>query len=155
MISPWKISSKVTAMRSLMCFDEDNIADRDEFDFVMEDLEALYNRMMKNHPGILITGRLGRWDGPHDIFPVKAFSFDDFMKMFNSDIRAFEIYFVDEEQDVSELQRYSAQWSTSAPNNSVLVKAWHHDGCNIFVLRPLIDKDKDETGEYTMEELEW
>ena len=142
-------------MRSLMCFDEDNIADRDEFDFVLEDLEALYNRMMNNHPGILITGRLGRWDGPHDIFPMKAFSFDDFMKMFDKDIRAFEIYFVDEEQDVSELQRYSAQWKTSAPNNSVLVKAWHHDGCNIFVLRPLIDKDKDKTGEYTMEELEW
>lgn len=142
-------------MRSLMCFDEDNIADRDEFDFVNEDLEALYNRMMENHPGILITGRLGRWDGPHDIFPMKAFSFNDFMEMFDKDIRAFEIYFVDEEQDVSELQRYSAQWKTSAPKNSVLVKAWHHDGCNIFVLRPLVKKEGDTVGEYTMEELEW
>ena len=44
-------------MRSLMCFDEDNIADRDEFDFVLEDLEALYNRMVKNHPGITFNGR--------------------------------------------------------------------------------------------------
>lgn len=142
-------------MRELMCFDENNIADRAEFDFVMEDLEALYNRMMKDHPGILITGRLGLWDGPHDIFPMKAFSFEDFMKMFNSDIVAFEMNFVEDDEDVSELQRYSSQWKISAPKNSVLVKAWHHDGCNIFVLRPLVHKDKDKTGEYTMEELEW
>ena len=141
-------------MRSLMCFDEDNIADRAESDFIVEDLEALYNRMMKDHPGILITGRLGRWDGPHDIPPMKAFSFEDFMKLFDKDIRAFEICFVDEEQDVSELQRYSAQWSTSAPRNSVIVKAWHHDGCNIFVLRPLLNREGDAVGGYTMEELE-
>ncbi len=142
-------------MQVLLAFDEDNIADGYEYDLINEDLKALYNRMMDGFNGIMITGCLGLWDGPHDIMPVRAETFDDFMKMFDKDIRAFEISLVDEDTDVSELQRYSAQWKRSARKGSIVVKAWHHDGCNIFVLYPLKYKNRAVVGEYTAEGLEW
>lgn len=142
-------------MLKLLEFDDDCIADRYEYDLIDEDLESLFHMMMKGYHGIMITGRLGLWDGPHDIFPFKAHDFEDFMKVFDKDTRAFEISYVDEDQDVSELQRYSAQWKTRALKGSIMVKTWHHDGCNIFMLNPLKYKNKDIIGEWTKEELEW
>ena len=118
---------KVRKMQTLLAFDENDDIDWCGYDDISDELEYLYNRMIEGNYGILIEGCLGFWDGPHDIIPFTAVTFEDFMRMFDKDITAFEMCLVDNDEDISELQRYSRQWKITAKKGSVVVKAWHQD----------------------------
>lgn len=101
---------------------------------VENELASLAHRIFKHHKAVFVEGNIGRWDGP---MPVQAKITDE-----ASLIRiitmtdTFSIEFADEAVNVSELQRYSSQWYIPVEVGDLVVKQWHHDGCNILIIKP-------------------
>ena len=69
---------------------------------------------------VAITGTLGLWDGDHDIWPRKMESvYDAIRKCVGGDI----------------------EWATVMYDDGVItVDAYHHDGCNHFIIKALSKK---------------
>ena len=108
--------------------------EEDDCLIVEEDLHDILYNMFSNHPHVIFEGNLGLWDGPHHV-KAEVNKMDTAFNMI-TDQDVFEVWYVDKEQDISELQRYSEQWSMHINTGCVLVKQWHHDGCNLITIKP-------------------
>ena len=105
---------------------------------IENELASLAHRIFKRYKNILVEGNIGRWDGP---MPVQAKVHDEatLIRIITS-TDTFTIEFADEDVNVSELQRYSSQWYIPVETGDIVVKQWHHDGCNILIVKPDADK---------------
>lgn len=123
-------------MQLLLKYDPyDTDYSEDDWMLIEDDLECMLERIFDKYDGIQFEGNLGLWNGPH---PVEAKVWDiRKAKNIILDQDVIELWYVDEDQNVSELQRYSGQWSMHVEKGCMLLKQWHHDGCNILVLRPI------------------
>lgn len=135
-------------MRTLLkydCFEDDEF----EGEYISDYLDDIAEKIFSKHDTLVIQGNIGRWDGPQ---PVTFFlHYPKDFKRFISSQDSFEICFADNDETISELQRYSEQWSFDADQGALIVKQWHHDGCNIFSIFP---KNKKGTcGAFTLEEV--
>ena len=84
-----------------------------------QDLENIKDCKQYNVP-VLITGRLGLWDGSHEIVPVVETSVHSAIKrMLGRDINDIDAEFND---------------------GKIIVNAYHHDGTNTFEIRALSKK---------------
>lgn len=117
-----------------------------------EDLSCIIDMIFNNYDKVYIRGAVGGWDGPS----WGEIQIDDPKKLRNficqEDI--IELSFIDDSEDecISELQRYSGQWSLNAKKGDMIIKQWHHDGCNIFIMRPMKGIDRLE---FRSEDLPW
>lgn len=87
-----------------------------------QDLENIKNCKQYNVP-VLITGRLGLWDGSHEIVPVVETSVHSAIKrMLGRDINDIDAWY---------------------DNGRIEVSTYHHDGTNNFEIRALSKKGLD------------
>ena len=102
-----------------------------------EDLSCIIGSIFSNYDKVYIKGAVGRWDGPHwgEIIIDDPKELREFIC--NEDIIELSLIDDEEDEDVSELQRYSSQWSLNAQKGDMIIKQWHHDGCNIFIMKPM------------------
>lgn len=70
---------------------------------------------------VVITGTLGLWDGRHKINPVKV---ANIIEAVNKCV----------DQDIEELEIYEDGYG------NFILDAYHHDGCNHFVIKKYTDK---------------
>lgn len=70
---------------------------------------------------VLITGKLGLWNGPHKIKPVKASNIVEAVSTCCG-------------RDTEELEIYEDGYG------NFILDAYHHDGCNHFIIKKLTDK---------------
>lgn len=71
---------------------------------------------------VLITGKLGLWDGTHEICPVVANNVADAIDKCVSNCEDCNVWYND---------------------GAIEVEAYHHDGTNCFTIRPLSAKGQD------------
>ena len=123
-------------MQLLLKYDPyDTDYSEDDWMLIEDDLEYILERIFDKYDGIQFTGNLGLWNGPH---PVEAKIWDiKKAKDLILDQDVIELWYMDDEADVSEIQRYSGQWKMHADKGCMLLKQWHHDGCNILTIRPI------------------
>jgi hypothetical protein len=126
-------------MQLLLKYDAyDDEYPEDQYIEVDNELDILLERIFERYEGIQFEGYLGRWDGPQAV-EAKTWNINTAKRIIvNHDI--FELWYADDDTDVSELQRYSEQWSMHVEKGCMLLKQWHHDGCNILALKPLGEK---------------
>ena len=106
----------------------------DEADSLSDDLDVIIERMFMIGDVIFVHGYLGLWDGPSRI--DTTITTEKGLRRMICAGDEFELDFADDEEDASELQRYSNQWSVETIKGSIVLKQWHHDGCNILMMVP-------------------
>ena len=97
------------------------------YDWCREEADANYDADLDNikyckqyNVPVVITGSCGCWDGRHTIVPVVCESvYDAIIKCFSGSINDINVQFSD---------------------GAILVDAYHHDGCNSFVIKALSAK---------------
>lgn len=128
-------------MRTLLkwsAFDEHDDPDfeaeciRDETDRFVKHLFSLFNSFI-----MYVT--IGRWDGPYD--ETVIISDEEQMKRLILQFDVFELTFEDEDVHIGEIQRYTKQWKRFVKKGTVVLRGWHHDGCNIYQIKPITEKD--------------
>ena len=106
-----------------------------------EDLSCIIDHIFEHYDSVFIRGSVGRWDGPSygELILTKP---EDLKRFICDACDIIEISLVEEDEEVSEIQRFSHQWSLSAKKGEILIEQWHHDGCNMFLMRPMKNKKR-------------
>lgn len=117
--------------------------DHDESDF--DHLHEICTNIIAEYGAVAKYGFFGAWDGPvygGSIITDPDTLYGHITQEF-SVITSFEFGFVDDDGGMLwEIQRYCT--STVPPltvlPNSFYLKQWHHDGCNLYMIRPFKKK---------------
>lgn len=128
-------------MQLLLKYDPyDTDYSEDDWMLIEDDLDCILDKIFDRYEGLEFTGNLGLWDGPHPV-EAKAWNIDTAKRLI-LDQDVIELWYIDDEADVSEIQRYSGQWSMHISKGCMLLKQWHHDGCNILMIKPIGKKNE-------------
>ena len=131
--------------KTLFEYDDDEPCDLDlVFDRLTEVCEDL---LKKNKKGFTKWGFFGTWCGPEyggsflqDLKNLRGHICQDF-----SVPMSFSLKYTDEDAVVCPLQRYCAPTSITVPKGSLLLTQYHHDGCNVYILRQYVSGDHPKT----------
>lgn len=105
---------------------------RDETDKFVKHLFSLFNSFI-----LYVT--VGMWDGPCD--EIVFISNEEQMKRLILQFDIFEVTFENEDIYLGGGSGYSKAWRRFAKKGTVVLRGWHHDGCNIYQIRPITEKD--------------
>lgn len=113
----------------------------DDYDLLTERVDGIVSSLfVYGDDKVRVSGYFGLYNGPKGLDVVVEDEAQ--LRRFICSQDEFELDFIEEDISISELQRYSQQWSMDVEAGCVLLKQWHHDGCNIFMLQPLDEKDE-------------
>lgn len=126
-------------MIPIISYDDDMPDDWD--DSMTDALTRICENIIQKYGTIAKYGFFGTWDGPmyggtliDDSKLLRGHICQDFMLSMS-----FELAYFDKEEVVGTMQRYSPTTVFTVPPKSILLRQWHHDGCNHYILRPVKD----------------
>ena len=132
------MSQVIKMMRILSKYDCYEEYDESDFDRLHE----ICTNVISEYGAVAKYGFFGRWTGPDyggsiitDPDTLYGHITQDFSILMSFEFGVIE----DEEEMLSEIQRYC---EFPVPPlivhpNSLYLKQWHHDGCNLYMIRPL------------------
>ena len=112
-----------------------------------DELTYICKTLIENNKKFTKWGFFGTWNGPEF-----GGSFIDSLKYLRGHIcqdftvqMGFALEYTDEDVKVEPTQRYCGSTALSVPAGSLILKQWHHDGCNVYFLRKYIEGDHPKT----------
>lgn len=122
----------------------------DDWDGLMDDaLTRICENIIQKYGTIAKYGFFGAWDGPRyggslisDAKELRGHICQDFTVNMS-----WELAYACESENVEEIQRYCSPTMLAIPPKSILLRQWHHDGCNHYILRPVKDDFNQDGGE--------
>ena len=125
------------SVQGIIHYDDDEKDGWDEFK--KEYLTDMCKNLIFKYGTIAKYGFFGAWNGPQgggslitDAKTLYGHITQDFsMQM------SWDLSYVDKAMRMQEIQRYSYPVPIDVPAGSLLLRQWHHDGCNCYILRPI------------------
>ena len=121
----------------------------DECQMVWDRLTEICEDIFKKMDKVVKWGFFGTWNGPQfggsfitTPEVLRGHICQDFTRPMS-----FELSYTDEEIEVEPTQRYYGSTALKIPANSLILKQWHHDGCNVYYLRGYVSGDNPKTAE--------
>lgn len=121
----------------------------EDSDLAWERLTELCEDILRENKKLTKWGYFGTWCGPE-----YGGSFIDDLKNLRGHIcqdftipMSYELSYTDCDTIIAPTQRYCESTSISIPAGSLILKQWHHDGCNVYFLRKYISGDHPKTAE--------
>lgn len=115
----------------------------DDTDIVWDRLTEICEELLKENKRFTKWGFFGTWCGPE-----YGGSFIDSVQYLRGHIcqdftvdMSFSLEYTDEGCTEMPTQRYCAATPIGIPSGSLILKQWHHDGCNVYFLRKYISGD--------------
>jgi len=115
----------------------------EDTDIVYERLTEICEELLKNNKILTKWGFFGTWMGPEyggdiikDLKWLRGHICQDFSFPFS-----WSLEYTDEGCTEMPAQRYCAATPLGIPSGSLILKQWHHDGCNVYFLRRYVDGD--------------
>ena len=116
-------------------------------DFVWDELTEICEDIMKNHKKVVKWGFFGTWNGAEpggsiitDMKTLRGHICQDFSRPMS-----FSLEYADEGEVIEPMQRYCSSTKLEIPKGSLILKQWHHDGCNVYYIRGYVSGDHPET----------
>lgn len=116
-------------------------------DFVWDMLTELCEEIMEKHPKIVKWGFFGTWNGPEyggsiitNVETLRGHICQDFSRPMS-----FSLEYADEDEVIEPTQRYCSPTKLEIPKGSLILRQWHHDGCNVYYLRGYVSGDHPKT----------
>lgn len=124
-------------MQPLIHYDDD---DPDGWAMYQDEwLDDFCNNLIKKYGTIAKYGFFGGWDGPQ--FGGSLLTGAKILKgHITQDFRvrmSWDLSYIEEPEEVREIQRYCTPTMLTVPPKSILLRQWHHDGCNCYIIRPM------------------
>lgn len=117
--------------------------DGDDTDIAWDRLTEICEELLKNNGAFTKWGFFGTWMGPEyggsflkDLQNLRGHICQDFTIPLS-----FSLEYVDEGCTEMPAQRYCGATPLGIPSGSLILKQWHHDGCNVYFLRKYVDGD--------------
>jgi len=127
-------------MIPIISYDNDMPEDWD--DSMTDALTRICEKLIEKYGTIAKYGFFGTWDGPRyggslidDAKELRGHICQDFTVNMS-----WELVYAGEQENIEEIQRYCSPTLLAIPPKSILLRQWHHDGCNCYILRPLTVK---------------
>ena len=123
-------------MQKIIAYDDDDGV----WTELMDDyLHQICSGLILKYGTIAKYGFFGAWDGPKGGGSLIT-STKDLYGHITQDFSipmSWDLSYADESERMEELQRYSYPVPIDIPAGSLILRQWHHDGCNCYVLRPV------------------
>ena len=101
-------------------------------------------------------GYFGSWNGPEyggSIIDTPELLRGHICQDFSVPM-SFTLEYTDEDTEINPTQRYCSSTPLKIPAHSYILKQWHHDGCNCYVIRP-VKKGKTYNNEGKTTFIQW
>lgn len=115
----------------------------EDTDIVFDRLTEICEVLLKNNGAFTKWGFFGTWCGPEyggdiikDLKWLRGHICQDFSFPFS-----WSLEYTDEIRAEKPMQRYCEATGLIIPKGSLILKQWHHDGCNVYFLRKYVDGD--------------
>ena len=119
----------------------------EDTDLAWDRLTEICEELLKENKRFTKWGFFGSWCGPE-----YGGSFIDSVEYLRGHIcqdfsvrMGFTLEYTDCDTIIAPTQRYCEPTSISIPAGSLILKQWHHDGCNVYFLRKYIEGDHPKT----------
>ncbi len=135
-------------------FEYDSYDDMDK-DLEIERLHEMCTNIIAEYGHVAKYGFFGAWDGPKyggSFIDTPEVLFGHITQDFTVPM-VIELKYIDEDDSVAEIQRYSHMTSLDVKAGSLLLLQHHHDGCNQYIIRAVDGKIDDEYN--VCEFIEW
>lgn len=119
----------------------------EDSELAWDNLTDICNEIIAKNKKLTKWGFFGTWCGPEyggSFIETLQFLRGHICQDFTIPI-SFELSYTDCDTIIAPTQRYCEPTSISIPAGSLILKQWHHDGCNVYFLRKYIEGDHPKT----------
>ena len=141
-------------MSEQILFSYDSYLEED-YDNEIEHLHEICTNIIAEYGTVVKYGFFGAWDGPKyggSFIDTPELLFGHITQDFTVPM-AIELKYIDEDDSIAEIQRYSHMTSLDVEAGSLLLLQHHHDGCNQYIIRAVDGPIDDEYN--VCEFIEW
>lgn len=119
----------------------------EDSDLAWEELTSICEDLLKKNKKLTKWGFFGTWCGPEyggdflaDLNNLRGHICQDFERPLS-----FSLEYTDSDVLLTPTQRYCEPTTIGVPAGSLILKQWHHDGCNVYFFRKYVSGDHPKT----------
>lgn len=106
---------------------------------MQESLADMCKNLILKYGAVAKYGFFGSWDGPEYGGSVINLS-RTLMGHITQDFAvpmSWDLSYAEKQETIKEQQRYCDSTELTIPAGSFVLRQWHHDGCNCYIIRPV------------------